>query len=86
MIYFHVILSTPTSLQMVPHQAPINSNPILIEVSFRPPVCLRGGSTQKAEIYLGVVGAAPTAMTKKNCTQSYAATVGQGTLAKNPQE
>lgn len=38
---FHVIPSTPTSLEAIPHQATINGSPILIEVPGRPSLCLR---------------------------------------------
>ncbi|KAH9382618.1 hypothetical protein HPB48_023166 [Haemaphysalis longicornis] len=43
---FHVIPSTPTSLEAIPHQATINGNAILIKVTGRLPLCLHCYSTK----------------------------------------
>ncbi|KAH9359938.1 hypothetical protein HPB48_007061 [Haemaphysalis longicornis] len=90
---FHVIPSTPTSLEAIPHQATLNGGPILIEVPGRSSLCLRcyhNGQYRKncstpwcraCRAY----GHDETNCTP-NCTQSYASRAKQRTPARTLEE
>ncbi|KAH9378101.1 hypothetical protein HPB48_000194 [Haemaphysalis longicornis] len=83
---FHVIPTTPTSLEAIPHQATINSSHILIEVPGRPSLGLRcyhaghyrnNSSTPLCHACRAYVN------DQTSCTQSYASRAKQRTPAWN---
>ncbi|KAH9365964.1 hypothetical protein HPB48_016631 [Haemaphysalis longicornis] len=86
---FHVIPSTPTSLEAIPHQATLNGCPILIEVPGRPSLCLRGyhtGHYRKNCSTPWCRACRAYGHDQNNCTQSYVSRAKQRTPARNLEE
>ncbi|KAH9361999.1 hypothetical protein HPB48_014938 [Haemaphysalis longicornis] len=86
---FHVIPSTPTSLEAIPHQATLNGCRILIEVPGRPSLCLRcyhTGHYRKNCSTPWCRACRAYGHDETNCTQSYASRAKQRTPARNLEE
>lgn len=86
---FHVIPSSPTSLEAIPHQATINDSPILIEVPGRPSLCLRcydTGHYRKNCSTPWCRACRAYGHGQTNCTQSYASRAKQRMPPRNREE